>query len=159
MIAQLKTLLRVKELKQEQAFRAMQAKRSEVDEAQQQTERARFAVQESASTLGQRKDAVYADVLGAVVGMRDLDETRDKIVRLDQEHVALKDAMERAAHVQHRLEQELESAALHHRKAVKATDKYAIISEELVREADEQAILTEEMEIEELFAKPGRRIG
>ena len=70
MIKQMKVLLRVKELKQDQAFRAMQAKRVQVAQAKAATERARAAVEESRRTYAAREDAIYAEILGTVVDSR-----------------------------------------------------------------------------------------
>jgi hypothetical protein len=158
MIGQVKVLLRVKQLREEQAFRAMMLKRAQLAEAEAALERAKAAVEDSASTLRSREDAIYAGVLGTVVGLDGLDELRGQVVQLEQGHTRLKDAQERSAHVRHRVDGELAQARQGHQVAVRARDKFGMITDELVREADEAASAKEENEVEELFARPRGRI-
>lgn len=154
MIRQMKVLLRVKELKQDQAFRAMQLKRGQVEDATKATERARETVNESQRTIRSREDAIYDDVLGQVVDLDALDQTRGRVVRLEQDHQGLKDAMERNKHVQHRLEGELDTATTQYKSAVRVRDKYVIITDEMKAEIEAVATYKEEAEIEDLFSRP-----
>jgi hypothetical protein len=130
MIGQMIILLRIKELKQQQAFRAMRAKRAEVEDAVLVTQRALALVQESEATLVAREDAIYAQVLGRVIDLEGIDDTRGKVVLLEKEHARLKDDWERAAHVQARLETELEAATERYRQTTKVHDKYIIITDD-----------------------------
>jgi hypothetical protein len=157
MIGQIKVLLRIKQLREEQAFRALQAKRGQVAEAQQRLVRAREAVAESAASLPAREDAIYAELLGKVVEPDAFDETRAKVVELEKAHARLKDEVERAAHVLSRLEEELQAAIRAHNLALKARDKYGIITDELVREALAIVDAKEEVEIEDLFSR-GKKV-
>jgi phosphosulfolactate phosphohydrolase-like enzyme len=154
MIPQMMTLLRVKELKQDQAFRAMRAKRSQVEDAKTVTERAQVVVEQSAATMPAREDAIYAGVIGRVVDLNEIDETRGRVVQLEKDHSRLKDAWERARHVEARLEKELESATDVYRQSTKVRDKYAILTDMLKREVEEIANQREEAEVEDLFARP-----
>jgi hypothetical protein len=157
MIGQMKVLLRVKELKQDQAFRAMQKKRNEVIEAERLLELARQTVAESARTLGSREDAIYSDVIGQIVDLDALDHTRGRVVQLEKDHTRLKDEADRTAHVQNRLEGELEVASQHYKGAVRVRDKYVLITDEMKREADEIVVYKEEAEIEDLFSRPMKK--
>jgi hypothetical protein len=157
MIPQMLVLLRVKELKQEQAFRAMRAKREQVADAKTATERAQDVVDESAATLPSREDAIYAQVLGRVVDLDAIDDTRGQVVQLEKDHARLTDALERAVHVEARLEKELESATTHYRQSTKVRDKYVIITDVLKQEAEDFMNQREEVEIEDLFARPRGR--
>jgi hypothetical protein len=159
MIGQMKVLLRVKELKQEQAFRVMSTKRQQFEEAKVVTVQALEIVRESAATMPAREDAIYADVLGRVVDLGEIDEMRGRVVQLEKDHGRLNDAWERAAHVEARLEGELEKASTHYKRATKVRDKYVILTDTMVREEAEITDQREEAEIEDLFARPKRRIG
>lgn len=158
MIGQMIVLRRIKELRQEQAFRAMRAKRMEVEEAMRATQKALEIVDASAATLASREDAIYAEVLGRVVDLGGVDDTRGKVVQLEKEHARLKDDWERAAHVQARLEDELAAATDRYRQTTKAHDKYIIITDEMKKEIEELDGRREETEIEDLYSRPRRRL-
>lgn len=157
MIGQMKTLLRVKELKEEQALRAMQVKRQEVDAAQRQRVSAEAEVAESAATLPARETAIYAEILGAIVDQDEIDRIKGRVVQLDKAHTILKDAAERCRHVEHRLEGELETLTLAYRNAQKKRDKFQIVTDDLVLAAAVEAEHKEEIEVEDLFSRPRAR--
>jgi hypothetical protein len=92
MIGQMKVLLRIKELKEEQAFRAMTAKRAQVAEAMAALEVARQCVRESAATLPAREDAIYKEIMRRVVDLDIIEETKGKVVVLEKQHAKLVDA-------------------------------------------------------------------
>lgn len=156
MIGQMTTLLRLKTLKEEQALRALQAKRRQVADGEAAVEAAKQSVAASAATLGTREDAIYAGILGRVVNLGDLDDTRGAVVDLERGHTRLTDTAERAAHTLHRLNGELDTAVGTHRTASRVRDKYAILRDDLRGQADAEASAREEGEIEELFTK-GRK--
>lgn len=151
MIGQVKVLLRVKELKEEQAFRALEAKRRQVQEGKAAVAQARAAADASKATLASREDAIYEKVLGQIVDLAALDDTRGAVVRLEQDHTRLTDAVERASHVLARLDGELVVTTTAHRGAVKVKDKYTILTDDLREKADAAATLAEENEVEEMF--------
>jgi accessory colonization factor AcfC len=157
MISQMAMLLRIKELKQEQAFRAMRSKRQQVEDAMRETEHAREVVSRSAATMSAREDAIYADVVGRVVNLGEVDEVRGKVVLLEKEHARLNDAWERAKHVEARLEGELETATVRYRQSTKVHDKYVIITDAMRQEAADVLNQREEVEVEDLFARARRR--
>jgi hypothetical protein len=157
MIGQLKVLLRVKQLKEEQAFRAMTAKRQEVSEALAAVEAAKVRVRESAATLPAREEAIYREILRRVVDLPTIDNTKGKVLALETEHAKLVDARERAAHVHARLEKELEDAVRAYRQCVKNRDKYVVLSEQLGAELQAQIDYREESETEDIFSTRRRK--
>lgn len=157
MIGQLKTLHRVKSLKEEQALRALQAKRRQVEDGRAALARAEAAEAESRRTLGSREDAIYAAVLGRVVDRDALDDTRAAVVSLERDHARLTDGVERAAHVLARLDGELTASATAHRTSVRARDKYAMLLDDAGAAVRSAAEAAEESEIEDLFAVPRGR--
>lgn len=155
MIGQLKVLLRVKTLKEEQALRALQAKRRQVEEGRAAEQRARAVEEASRATLGSREDAIYDGIIGKIVSPEALDDTRSAVVTLEQDHARLTDATERAVHVLARLNTELDSSSAAFRFAAKVKDKYTLVLGDACEKADAAASLAEENEVEELFG--GRR--
>ncbi len=157
MSAAMKVLLRVKQLKEQDAFRALMRQRELMEEARRQTDAAREAVAASARTLPAREDAIYREILGEVIDSGDLDETRGKVVALQRDHGRLTDALERAIHVQASAEKQLEAALANHRAALKKVDKYVVLTDEISREIAAIASAKEETEIEDLFGTRRRR--
>lgn len=154
MIGQVKTLLRVKQLKCDQALRDMQIKRQRLDEARDQCRQAQAKVEESLASYAQREDAIYAAILGEVVDVDDIDETHAQIVQLEKDHTRLTDALERARHVEARLQGELEAATAKYFEALRILDKFSMLAEEMQREEETLAEHREETEVEDLFARP-----
>jgi hypothetical protein len=153
-IGQMKVLLRVKQLKLDQAFRAMQAKRQQLAKAQEATARATAAVAESARTYEAREDAIYAGILGRVVDLDGVDDTHALVVELQKDHQALKDGVERAIHVEARVQGELDAAVAAYQAATRMRDKFSTITDELVAAAASEADYKEEIEVEDLFSRP-----
>jgi hypothetical protein len=157
MIAQMKVLLRIKELKEEQAFRTMTAKRTQVAEALAKLEAAREQVRESAATLPAREDAIYREILRRVVDLDAIEDTKGKVVALEKEHAKLVDAQERAHHIHVGLEKELQDAIQAWRNTVKGRDKYVILTDGLSAELRAQLEHREEAEVEDIFTTRRRR--
>lgn len=151
MIGQMQVLLRLKTMKEEQALRALQAKRRQVAEGEAAEARARAVVAASAATLAAREDAIYDTILGRVVDLAGLDDTRGAMVQLEKGHARLTDAVERAAHTLHRLKGELDGVAQSHRAATRVRDKYTLLRDDLRDAAWAEAEAREENEVEELF--------
>jgi len=158
MIGQMRVLLRVKDLKLDQALRAMQAKRAERDAAHRERVAAENAVAESAATYAAREDAIYADIIGKVIGQDGVDETHGRVIQLQKSHAALEDELERARHVEARLEQELQAATTAYFAAQRMRDKFSMITDDLQTEIDTAAESREEIEVEDLFARPRQRV-
>ena len=158
MIGQLTTLLRVKQLKEDQAFRAANVKRAELAQADVAVAEAKALVAESASTLDDRCEAIFRALIGRDIEVGEIDEAKGKVLQLEKEHGKLVDAHDRALHIRERVASELEAAVHHHRQATKAKDKYIIIREEVVREVQEVLSIREETEIEDMFGTRRQKI-
>lgn len=158
MIIQLRILLRVKQLKESQALRAMQKKRQDVIDATRVVEEKQAIVDQSARTLEARQDAVYQEILGRIIDIGDIDEAKGKVLRLEADHQVLIDDAERARHVKARLERELEEATIAYRKAVKDREKYDILAESVTAEIAAEQGLAEENEIEDLFSRKRKAV-
>lgn len=154
MMAQVKTLLRVKELKCDQALREMQVKRRRLEEAQHACRQAQARVEESLATYAQREEAIYAGIMGEVIDIDDIDETHAQVVQLEKDHTRLTDALERARHVEARLQAELEAATARYFEALRILDKFSTVAEEMQREEEAAAEHREEVEVEDLTARP-----
>lgn len=157
MMKQMRTLLRVKQMKHDEALREMQIRRKRVEEAGEVTRQAEKTLEESRRSYGAREDAIYARILGAVIDPGQVDETRARIVGLEKDHTRLVDALERARHVQARLERELEEATTKYFSALRARDKFTMINQELLREAEVAAEYREDVENEDRFCRPRER--
>jgi hypothetical protein len=157
MIGQMKVLLRIKELKEEQAFRAMTAKRAQVAEAMTALEAARQCVRESAATLPAREDAIYNEIMRRVVDLDVIEQTKGKVVVLEKQHAKLVDAQERSHHIHDRLNKELQETIQTWRNTVKGRDKYMILTDGLSAELRAQVEAREEVEVEDIFSTRRRR--
>lgn len=158
MISQMMSLLRIKDLKQEQALRAMKAKQAQVEQAQLAVEEANGRVKAFEREMPARENAIYAEILGRIVDLDGIDGVRAKIVALEKELQELRDDRDRSLHILSRLEKELEEATAAYKLAVKNRDKYITITDTLKDEAESEAVRKEEIEIEDLFSRPMRRI-
>ncbi|MBB3950320.1 type III secretion system stalk subunit SctO [Aureimonas jatrophae] len=158
MIGQMKVLLRVKDLKQDQAFRELQRRRAAVREAEEETRQAEAAVAESQRTMETREDAIFADILGRVVDLAEIDATHGRVVALVREHTVLTDTRERAVHVEARLRDEAETQSGVYQAAVKVRDKYTILTDDLVQARDAERAMAEEIEIEDMFSRPRKPV-
>jgi len=158
MIEALKVLLRVKELKERQVFRALAAKRSQVGQAKAAIEIAREHMRTSSETLPEREDTIYRMIMSRIVDLDEVDETKGKVQHLEAEHRKLVDAVERAIHVHARLEKELLAVAEAYRNSIKERDKYVALTEELQAEKRAEVAHRDEAEVEDLFGNRRRRM-
>jgi hypothetical protein len=153
MIGQLKTLLRVKQLKEDQALRTMQKKRQDLRDAQIAVDERRGVMEESRRTLRAREDAIYQEIIGTRTNVDGIEETKAKVLRLEADHQILVDDVERARHVMMRIEKELQEATNIYNKCVKDRDKYQILTTEVGATIAAELGLAEENEIEDLFSR------
>ena len=158
MIGQLTTLLRVKQLKEQQAFRVVNVKRAELAQADQAVAQAKTIMQESAATLDERCEAIYRELIGRDIEVGEVDVAKGKVLQIEKEHQKLVDAHERTIHVRTRVASELDAAVLAHRLATKAKDKYVIIRDEVSREFHDMMNMREEIEIEDMFGTRRQKI-
>jgi hypothetical protein len=153
----LNVLLRIKELKEERALRAVIVKQREVAEALSALESARNVAQKDAATLPSREDAIYHPIIGHVVSYDAIEDTKTKVQLLEKGHAKLVDAFERAAHVHARLKQQLTEAIQVHHKTVIDRDKYIVLNEEVTTENNVKLAYREEVEFEDIFNTRHRR--
>lgn len=151
MSRQLKVLLRIKTLKEEEQLRVANRKRAEAAEADRLTREAQARVEASFATLAQREDLIYEEILGKVIDLAAIDDTKAKVVALQKSHARLVDEKERCAHVQQRIESERDAQIAEHKRALKDVDKYILLTETAKQEALAAADAMEEIEIEDLF--------
>jgi hypothetical protein len=157
MIGQLTTLLRVKQLKEEQAFRAVNTKRGQVAAAQADLAAARKRVDESAATLPAREAAIWDEILRKIIDLDEVNKTKGRVQALEREHAKLVDAAERLTHVLTRLENELKEAVALHQQATRTRDKYVELTTELKSELVAAAEFKEESEVEDMFSTRKKR--
>ncbi|PDT90823.1 hypothetical protein CO669_07560 [Bradyrhizobium sp. Y36] len=157
MIEQLKLLLRLKELKEDRALRAVNTKRIEVSSALAELDRAKGHVSESKRTLPEREDAIYEPIIGRIIDHDEIEETKGRLWQLENQHARLVDASDRAAHVHARLERQLKDAVIVHRQSMKERDKYSILTGTIGDELRGEATYREEIEIEDVFSSRSRR--
>lgn len=158
MMNQIKTLLRVKQLKEEQAFRTVNVKRQQVVVARQQLQAAEQAIAASAAELPAKEAAVWAEIMRRVIALDDIDTVKLKIKSLQDAHQRLVDAGARARHVLARAETELSEAVAAHKQALKTRDKYIVLRDDAVAEFQALQDQKEEAEVEDLFSTPRRRL-
>lgn len=154
---QIEMLLRVKQLKEEQAFRQVNVKRQQLTVARRQLEAAEEAIRASAEALPAREAAIWAEVMRRIIALTDIDTVKARIKALQDAHQRLVDAGARARHVLARAEKELADALEAHRHALRARDKYVVLRDDVVAEFLALLDHKEEAEIEDLFSSPRRR--
>jgi hypothetical protein len=152
MMTRLRALLRVKELKEEQAFRAVNMKRREVADALAMLTAARQKLDSSLATYSRREDTIYQAIMRRIVHFDELEETKGKIQVLEKEHAKLADGVERAVHVHERLTKQLSQAIAAYNETVKERDKYSILTEQIGAEVRDQIAYREESEVEDIFS-------
>lgn len=153
---QLKVLRRIKELREERAFRLVHAKRLEVSQAEAVHMAAKSAVYQSEVTLPDREEAIFKPIIRQVVGFDDVETAKADIQVLQKDHTKLVDSAERAAHVKKRLEKQLAEAVEAHRKTMSERDKYVMLSDEIAAEMNIESDRREEVDIEDLLISPRR---
>jgi hypothetical protein len=158
MMNQMKMLLRVKQLKEEQAFRQVNIKRAQVAQARQQLEAAEAAIRASAAALPEQEAAIWAEVMRRVIALPTIDTVKARVKALQDAHLRLVDAGARARHVLARVEKELSEAIDMHRAAVRTRDKYVVLRDEVVAEWRNLQDQKEEAEVEDLFSTPRKRL-
>jgi hypothetical protein len=155
MIQQMRTLLRLKELKEQESARVVNVRRNALATATQDVEAAVASVAHSKATYSRREDGVYEGIIGRVVDLGAIEDTKAKVAALEKQHEILVDEAQRADHVKARAAADLDAAMAELRKSMKDKDKYVILTDELKHAAEEEASQKEEIEIEDLVG--GRR--
>ena len=149
-------LLQIKEVKAEDASRLARSKRELAEAAQLNTDTAIRKVQESFSTLTDRQDRVYAEIIGRVVTLDDLEETKSRVFEIDREHGKLIDSEIRARHIQAEAEEERDRSADQYRTSRRILQKYQVLTEAECEAAAARAEWLEEIELEDLCGRRPR---
>lgn len=119
----LESLLRIRVMREDRAGTeltgARQAKTAAEHVLEEKTE-ARTAFE---STKDDRRDKLYAAVMGQVVSMDDLDRVRDAVTTIDEEGVLLEEAESKAQADLEKKDQAAQAAKIRFMAAVKGTTK------------------------------------
>ncbi len=154
MIPQFKMLTTVKKLREDKALRALQTARSALRKAEEKAERLRIEAEESTRTLPIRETEIYDRIMRKVVGLGAVDEAKERMLLMLEEHQNLLDRRDRAFEYVKRCEQKVEEARKELRKRQADVEKIETITNDLIETAEAEAIAKEEAEIEDLFSKP-----
>lgn len=154
MIPQFRTLTKVKKLREERATRALEAARATHRKAVERAEALTAEAEESTRTLADRERAVYEAILQKVVVMAEVDEVKDRVLQLMNDHQALLDRRDRAWEHVARCEAKVVEARAELRRRQADVEKIETITEELVQADLADWTAREETEIEDLFSRP-----
>jgi hypothetical protein len=155
-IDKLKTLLKVKKLKEAEALKQMQMKRVKEREAKAAADRSRIIVEESAATLEPRSDALYAEVMNKIIDLRDLDDLKLRLIAIQKDHDRLKDKLQRDEVAHDKADCALKDAIRDHDQKVRATQKYEILTDDLAGVLMRKLEFAEEAEIEDRVTRGAR---
>ncbi len=158
MIPKLRRLLKIKDMKEQEALRLLQAKRRALSAVERELEQAVADCAESARTYPEREEAVYDQIMRRVVDQGEIDDMKGDLVKLEQAHQEFVDAVTRMRHVVERTRNEVEAAKRSHATTIRVRDKYIHLVATAVAEKTAEDDAREENEIEELFAKPMKKI-
>lgn len=153
MIDQFRTLHRVKQLREEKCQRSVQAKRAEVNAAEQAFRQARKKAEENRTVMVEREQRIYAPLVGKVVAVPKIEIAKEKVVELQRQHQQLVDAVKRAEHILESVKNELNVLRKEHREAIIVRDKYQMTKEGLEAAHNMALEAKEEQEIEEMYAR------
>jgi hypothetical protein len=150
----LRVLLNVKTHREEQISRRVKQTNEEVRRAEEESRRAKDHVRRSKETLSSRYDDAYSEIIGKVVKLDDIEQTKAKVVRIDKDHDKLVDAETRAVHTRADKEKLRDQALVEHKSARATVEKYKILTERL---SEAEATLAEKREEDELEDTSGSR--
>jgi tetratricopeptide (TPR) repeat protein len=154
----LRTLLKIKERKEDEALRNVQLRRRALSEAEEDLLKAIEAERESLRTYPAREDAIYDSIMGVLVKQEKIDEMKSKLAALARQHQELVDDVTRMQQVVARRKSELAEAIEQYNKARRVKEKYVLILEKMATEALLAEDMREEGEVEELFAKAPKKL-
>lgn len=153
MIAQFKVLCDVKALHEQNKLKALRAKRAAVEVAQAKEEAQQGVVAKSLAALPGKEAALYDAIMQQSVSVEDIDETKAKVLKLQEDHQAQEDEAERLTQIRIRCEQECDLARKQYEMAQRDLEKFMTIKTDLVTEQLLAAEAQEDAEIEDLFSK------
>lgn len=154
MIPQFKMLLSVKKLREDKAMRALQKARTELRKAEEREAALTAEVEESARTLPAREQALFDEIIRQVVDMGDVDDTKARVLALNDAHRRLSDRRDRAAEHVLRCQEKLHTARVELQRCQAEVEKTDTILTDLIEAFEEEIIAKEEAEVEDLFTRP-----
>ena len=157
MIRKIARLLKIKEMREQEALRLVQIKRRALSEAEAERDRAVEIRDDGKRTYPEREQAVYDTVMGRVVAQDAVEDMKAGLVRLAETQQELEDEVTRMEHVVARFRRELAEAREAHAAATRAKEKYVFLLGHVREIVLAEAEAREEGEVEELFAKPMRK--
>jgi Type III secretion protein YscO len=159
MIPQFRMLTKVKKLREDKAMRALEAARAAHRKAVERAEALTAEAEESTRTLPDRERALYDAILQKVVGMGAVDEVKERVLQLMNDHQALLDRRDRAWEHAARCEAKVVEARVELRRRQADVEKIVTITDELVQADIAEKTAKEEIEIEDLFSRPKKQPG
>lgn len=153
MIAQFRTLHKVKVTREDIVLRALQAKRLELAEAEDTRQECETVVAESSDTLRERENAIFDAIIQKIVTTDEIDTVKENIQQIYKDHQQLEDELEMS--IQHcaRLTRELEDTQEQFQLAQRSREKFDSLLGDLVRDQAALGEKVEEAEVEDVYAK------
>ena len=106
----LQSMLKIRGMREERAQTELAAARSARAQAQHELEKKIEERQKFEETKEERRDKIFATVMGRVVSMTDLDQVRSAVSGIDEQGMLLEEAEHKAEHVLEEREAETEVA-------------------------------------------------
>lgn len=149
----LQSMLRIRTMREDRAATELTAARREVSHAQERLVRRKNDLAEYEATKEERRDRIYAAVIGRAVTMDDLDRAREGVSRIDEEGAIKADNVVRAEAELCRFREAAEESRLNFVSAsknrMKISEHRAIWEAEEIAEAEHR----QEMELEDFTGK------
>ncbi|MEL6840634.1 MAG: YscO family type III secretion system apparatus protein [Pseudomonadota bacterium] len=153
MIAQFKILCEVKALHEQNKLKALREKRAAVEVAQAKEADQQRIVAESRAALPGKEAALYDAIMQQSVSVERIDETKEKVLKLQEDHQKEEDEAERLTQIRIRCEQERDLARKQYQIAQRNLEKFMTIKSDLAMQQVLAAEAQEDAEIEDLFSK------
>lgn len=149
----LQSMLRIRTMREDRAATELTAARREVSHAQERLVQRKNDLAEYEATKEERRDRIYAAVIGRAVTMDDLDRAREGVSRIDEEGAIKADNVVRAEAELCRFREAAEESRLNFVSAsknrMKISEHRAIWEAEEIAEAEHR----QEMELEDFTGK------
>lgn len=155
MAYQLESMLKIRAMREDRAGTELTGARRAKIAAEQVLEEKKASREAFETTKDERRDKLYAAVMGQVVSMDDLDRVRDAVTSIDEEGVLLEEAESKAQSDLEKKDQSARAAKIRYTTAVKnkaKIDQHKLAWEEEDRKAQE---MRADAEMEEFT---GRRL-
>jgi len=153
MIEQFTTLCRVKGLHEQNKLKALRAKRAAAEAAMVNEDAQLRIAAQSRAELPQKEAALYDAIMQIAVSVSDIDETKAKVLNLQEDHQKQEDEAERLTQIRLRCETERDEARVQYQIAQRNLEKFTNIKSDLVTQQLVAAEAQEDAEIEDLFSK------